>query len=197
MNSKENLGTVFWEICCDASVGCSSRWTQQKFHNSPYVIWEIFWGMSRPIFTLSLINHTMCTTSQWLLKHGHWSWAWNFLYLLGLLDACCPPADLPGGLVEPALDVALPVLVEVRVRHHLVTFRRHLGGLGGCWDETRSHMLKPKVITPWSQPLVSKPSEDWGMSRLKLGKWRSKQMYWRDTLVIGHRWDIRRSQIRK
>ena len=61
------------------------------------------------------------------------------LYLLGLLDARGPPADLPGGLVEPALDVALPVLVEVRIRHHLVPFRRHLGGLGGpVWDETIS-----------------------------------------------------------
>ena len=60
-------------------------------------------------------------------------------YLLGLLDARGPPADLPGGLVEPALDVALPVLVEVRIRHHLVPFRRHLGGLGGpVWDETIS-----------------------------------------------------------
>ena len=52
-------------------------------------------------------------------------------YLLGLLDARGPPADLPGGLVEPALDVALPVLVEVRIRHHLVPFRRHLGVVGG------------------------------------------------------------------
>ena len=52
-------------------------------------------------------------------------------YLLGLLDALGPPADFSGGLVEPALDVALPVLVEVRVRHHLVPFRRHLGVSGG------------------------------------------------------------------
>ena len=51
-------------------------------------------------------------------------------YLLGLLDALGPPADLPGGLVEPALDVALPVLVEVRIWHHLVPFCRHLGCFG-------------------------------------------------------------------
>ncbi len=35
---------------------------------------------------------------------------------------------LPRRLVEPRLDVALPVLVEVRVRHHLVALGRHLGG---------------------------------------------------------------------
>ena len=63
-------------------------------------------------------------------------------YLLGLLDARGPPADLPGGLVEPALDVALPVLVEVRIRHHLVPFRRHLGVLGGPVCDEKISLLK-------------------------------------------------------
>ena len=30
-----------------------------KFRDSPYIIWEIFWDTSRPISTLSFINHTV------------------------------------------------------------------------------------------------------------------------------------------
>ena len=35
------------------------------------------------------------------------------------------PAFLAGRLVEPGLDVTIPILVEVLVRHHLVAFGRH------------------------------------------------------------------------
>ena len=40
------------------------------------------------------------------------------------------PAELAGGLVEPGLDVTLPILVEMGVGDHLVPFRRHGGVLG-------------------------------------------------------------------
>ncbi len=51
----------------------------------------------------------------------------------GLGHAGAAPALLARGLVEPRLHVALPVLVEVRIRHHLVPLRRHLRGID--WPE--------------------------------------------------------------
>ena len=35
----------------------------------------------------------------------------------------------PGGLVEPCLNISIPVFVKVRIRHHLIALSRHLGAL--------------------------------------------------------------------
>ena len=35
------------------------------------------------------------------------------------------PAFFASGLVEPGLDITIPIFVEVRIGHHLVTFGRH------------------------------------------------------------------------
>merc|ERR1719510_1829706 len=43
-----------------------------------------------------------------------------------LCNPVLAPADLPGWLVEPSLDIVLPVLVEVLVRHDIVPLCRHL-----------------------------------------------------------------------
>ena len=43
-----------------------------------------------------------------------------------LLNANLSPADLAGRLVEPGLHPSLPVLVEMPVRDHVVTFGCHL-----------------------------------------------------------------------
>jgi hypothetical protein len=48
----------------------------------------------------------------------------------GLLNPGRATADLPGGLVEPGLDVPLPILVEMGIGNHLVAFGRH-DGAGG------------------------------------------------------------------
>lgn len=44
----------------------------------------------------------------------------------GLGNSGPAPALLASGLVEPGLDISVPVLVEVPIRHHLVPFGRHL-----------------------------------------------------------------------
>merc|ERR1719225_2288439 len=38
-----------------------------------------------------------------------------------LLNSVLAAPDLPGGLVEPSLDIALPVLVKMAVRHDVVS----------------------------------------------------------------------------
>ena len=35
----------------------------------------------------------------------------------------------PGGLVEPCLNISIPVFMKVRIRHHLIALSRHLGAL--------------------------------------------------------------------
>ena len=46
-------------------------------------------------------------------------------HLPGLLNTLLMPPDFPGRLVEPALNVFLPFLVEVPVWHHVIPFGRH------------------------------------------------------------------------
>ena len=43
----------------------------------------------------------------------------------GLGHAVLAPPLLAGGLVEPSLDVPLPILMEMGIGHHLVAFGRH------------------------------------------------------------------------
>jgi hypothetical protein len=41
-------------------------------------------------------------------------------------NAGLAPSFLARGLIEPGLDVSVPVLVEVPIGHHLVPFGRHV-----------------------------------------------------------------------
>ena len=43
----------------------------------------------------------------------------------GLGDPALTPPELPGRLVEPSLDVVLPILVKVPVGNQVVTLGRH------------------------------------------------------------------------
>lgn len=43
----------------------------------------------------------------------------------GFLYPGHPPTVFPGRLVEPCLDKPLPILVEMPIRDHIITFRSH------------------------------------------------------------------------
>ena len=43
-----------------------------------------------------------------------------------------PPANLAGRLVEPGLDIGVPIFVQMHIGDHLIALGRHLERLFGC-----------------------------------------------------------------
>ena len=100
-----------------------------------WIFSEIFWQILKKLVHCEKIKNFYQLETNISMEHGHGrlshiSKTGQAPNLFSLFNACCSPADLPGRLVEPALDIALPVLVEVRIWHHLIPFCWHLGCLG-------------------------------------------------------------------
>jgi len=57
------------------------------------------------------------TPNNWAKRTSCRSWGNSF----GLLDAVTAAPKFAGWLIEPSFDVALPVLVEVPIRDHIIT----------------------------------------------------------------------------
>jgi len=65
-------------------------------------------------------------SDSWASDHGSErssSWAWSDA--ASLLQSLRMTSDLTSWLIEPCLDVLLPILVEMAIRNHVITFRRH------------------------------------------------------------------------
>lgn len=72
-------------------------------------------------------------------EEAYWSWG----NLDCFLDAVLFAFKLPCGLVEPGFDVTLPILVEMGVWNHIVTFWCHFLGFfdrGTSENDNTSHV---------------------------------------------------------
>ena len=70
-------------------------------------------------------------------KGLNWSWG----NLGGLSSTSLSSPFLSCGLVEPCFYVPIPILVEMGIWHHLISFGRH----GGCWGCKRSRYAIWKI----------------------------------------------------